>query len=86
MVNLIKVGVLLISVLSLVFVFAGANKVSICHTQSEPNHHTIVVDDNSIPAHLSHGDYMGVCIETGLEEDEKSTGNDHPKKEILRIR
>lgn len=38
--------------------------VTICHKPGTPAEHTITVDDNALPAHLAHGDYIGACITT----------------------
>jgi len=35
--------------------------VEICHKPGTPAEHTIVVDDNAVPAHLRHGDFLGDC-------------------------
>jgi hypothetical protein len=35
--------------------------VVICHKPGTPAEHTIIVDDDAVPAHLAHGDYLGRC-------------------------
>ena len=35
--------------------------VEICHKPGTPAEHEIVVDDNAVPAHLRHGDFLGPC-------------------------
>jgi hypothetical protein len=39
----------------------GHTPVTICHKPGRPAQHTIVVDDDAVPAHLAHGDYIGPC-------------------------
>lgn len=39
--------------------------VAICHKPGTPAEHTIVVDDDAVPAHLRHGDYLGACSGAG---------------------
>lgn len=38
-------------------------KVSVCHIPpgNPDNFHTIIVSENAVPAHLAHGDLLGVC-------------------------
>jgi hypothetical protein len=57
----------------LVLAFGGAyalsgaldrhTRVVICHIPpgNPENAHTIIVDDDAVPAHLAHGDYLGRC-------------------------
>jgi len=35
--------------------------VEICHKPGAPAEQTIVVDDDAVPAHLRHGDFLGPC-------------------------
>jgi len=35
--------------------------VEICHKPGTAAEHSIVVDDNAVPAHLRHGDFLGPC-------------------------
>lgn len=42
-------------------VLAGHTPVTICHKPGTPAEHTITVDDDAVPAHLAHGDYLGPC-------------------------
>ena len=39
--------------------------VEVCHKPGTPAEHTIVVDDNAVPAHLRHGDVLGSCEGSG---------------------
>jgi hypothetical protein len=39
----------------------GHTPVTICHKPGTPAEHTITVDDDAVPAHLDHGDYLGPC-------------------------
>lgn len=39
----------------------GHTPVTICHKPGTPAEHTLVVDDDAVPAHLAHGDYLGPC-------------------------
>ncbi len=47
----------------------GSTPVTICHKPGK-NGQTIVVDDNAVPAHLNHGDYLGACVVTPAEDDD----------------
>ena len=47
--------------ISLLSAFKGHTPVVICHKPGEPAEHTIIVDDDAVPAHLAHGDYLGRC-------------------------
>jgi hypothetical protein len=38
--------------------------VTICHKPGTPAEHTLVVDDDAVPAHLAHGDSLGPCAVT----------------------
>lgn len=40
---------------------AAHTPVTICHKPGTPAEHTITVDDDAVPAHLAHGDYLGPC-------------------------
>ena len=42
----------------------GHTPVTICHKPGTPAEQTEVVDDDSVPAHLAHGDYLGECQST----------------------
>jgi hypothetical protein len=35
--------------------------VTICHKPGTPAEHTLVVDDDAVPGHLGHGDFVGPC-------------------------
>ena len=37
--------------------------VVICHKPGTPAQQLIVVDDNAVPAHLRHGDFLGSCLD-----------------------
>ena len=39
----------------------GHTPVTICHKPGTPAEHTETVDDDAVPAHLDHGDYLGAC-------------------------
>jgi hypothetical protein len=45
----------------------GNNRVAICHREGNGSYHTIYVSENAVPAHLSHGDYLGPCTEIMLD-------------------
>jgi hypothetical protein len=68
--------------------FAGNNqKVMICHKGN-----TVCVDENAVPAHLAHGDYLGSCVETfaksgeiNIEESSKSGFNIYPNPATSQI-
>lgn len=38
--------------------------VTICHKPGTPAEHTLVVDDDAVPGHLGHGDFLGPCTAT----------------------
>jgi hypothetical protein len=38
--------------------------VTICHKPGTPAEQTLVVDDDAVPGHLGHGDYLGPCTDT----------------------
>ena len=42
----------------------GHTPVTICHKPGTPAEQTEVVDDDAVPAHLAHGDYLGECQST----------------------
>jgi hypothetical protein len=60
---LILIVVLLALLLPAVSMAGNPNKVEICHIPpgNPENAHTIVVDDSAVPAHLAHGDFVGIC-------------------------
>jgi hypothetical protein len=64
--NLIK-GILTASALllaagsSTLWAQRANDPVQICHKPGTPAEHEIVVDDNAVPAHLRHGDFLGPC-------------------------
>jgi len=39
--------------------------VTICHKPGTPAERTLVVDDNAVPGHLGHGDFLGTCAGGG---------------------
>jgi hypothetical protein len=39
----------------------GHSPVTICHMPGTPAEHSLTVDDDAVPAHLAHGDYLGEC-------------------------
>jgi hypothetical protein len=39
----------------------GHTPVTICHKPGTPAEKTLVVDDDAVPGHLGHGDYLGEC-------------------------
>ena len=39
----------------------GHTPVTICHKPGAPAEKTLVVDDDAVPGHLGHGDYVGTC-------------------------
>lgn len=49
---------------------AANNKVDVCHIPpgNPDNAHTINVSENSVSAHLNHGDYLGVCTTSAAAE------------------
>lgn len=49
---------------------AGGHKIAVCHIDSNPNHHSIIIDENALEDHLKHGDYLGVCEEDILKTRE----------------
>lgn len=57
--------------------------VEICHKPGTPAERTLVVDDNAVPAHLAHGDFLGACFGGGGEGpgdggEEPGGGGDGP--------
>lgn len=44
-----------------VYVLDAQGKIDVCHTPINGNAHTLNISENAIPAHLAHGDYVGVC-------------------------
>jgi hypothetical protein len=36
--------------------------VEVCHKPGTPAQQTIVVDDDAVPGHLRHGDFLGDCL------------------------
>ena len=42
--------------------------VAVCHGLGNGNSITIYVDESAVPAHLAHGDYLGVCDVPDVEE------------------
>ena len=42
----------------------GHTPVTICHKPGTPAEQTLVVDDDAVPGHLGHGDYLGACQPT----------------------
>lgn len=52
------------------------HKVAICHIPpgNPANAHTIIVSENAIPAHLAHGDALGVCDPCILNPDDPNCG------------
>jgi len=42
---------------------ANEEKVTICHIPpgNPDNRHMITVGESAVPAHVSHGDYVGTC-------------------------
>ena len=53
---------LLLSVASSTLSAQRANDpVEICHKPATPAERTLVVDDNAVPGHLRHGDFLGPC-------------------------
>ena len=47
--------------------------VTICHKPGTPAEHAIVVDDDAVPAHLDHGDYLGSCQGTTTTDTTDTT-------------
>lgn len=43
----------------------NSHKVLVCHTEPGKQTITLCVDDDAVPAHLAHGDYLGDCKLTG---------------------
>ncbi len=39
----------------------GHTPVTICHKPGTPAEKTLVVDDDAVPGHVGHGDYLGPC-------------------------
>ena len=39
----------------------GHTPVVICHKPGTPAEKTLIVDDDAVPGHLGHGDYLGAC-------------------------
>jgi len=49
------------------------HKVPICHEAGKSgNAHTITVSMNAVPAHLGHGDKMGICGGNGLYDENEN--------------
>jgi hypothetical protein len=51
----------------------GHTPVVICHEPGTPAEHTITVDDDAVPAHIAHGDYLGRCQATEPTEPQVTT-------------
>ena len=54
--------------------------VKICHMPpgNPDNEHTIVVDRESVPAHLAHGDSEGKCDDDDEASIDEGDGDDEP--------
>jgi hypothetical protein len=70
----------------------GHTPVTLCHKPGTPAEHTITVDDDAVPAHLAHGDYLGECQadedpppvdeeEPPVEEEEPPVDEEEPPTE-----
>jgi hypothetical protein len=46
------------------------NRVAICHREGNGSYHTIYVNQNAVPAHLAHGDYLGPCTQMIIDWNE----------------
>jgi hypothetical protein len=61
----VGVSVLLVLGFGGAYALSGAldrhTPVVICHRPGTLAEHTIIVDDDAVPAHLAHGDYLGRC-------------------------
>ncbi len=57
-------------------------KVAICHLPpgNVENEHTLCLPDEAIPAHLAHGDYLGVCTNDRHDGDDGDDHNDGDRK------
>jgi len=61
-------------------------KTTICHLPpgNPANAHTLCVGNEAVPAHLAHGDHLGVCLSTcppvdgGAATDDAGPGGDTP--------
>jgi hypothetical protein len=51
----------------------GHTPVTICHKPGTPAEQTITVDDDAVPAHIAHGDYLGPCQATPPTEPTVTT-------------
>src|SRR5262245_27657288 len=51
----------------------GHTPVTICHKPGTPAEQTITVDDDAVPAHMDHGDYLGSCQSTAPTEPQETT-------------
>ena len=47
----------------------GHQPVTICHKPGTPAEQTLTVDDDAVPGHLGHGDYLGACKPSPLPAD-----------------
>ena len=61
----------LVGIATVVALPAWADKVAICHFPGGDvaKMHTIAVDEEAVPAHLGHGDALGVCSGPAAEAD-----------------
>src|SRR5687767_8378779 len=51
----------------------GHTPVTICHKPGTPAEQTLVVDDDAVPGHLGHGDYLGACTTPTTPPTEEPT-------------
>src|SRR5262245_54274661 len=73
----LAVSILLVMGFGAAYAVSGALKghtpATICHKPGTPAEHTITVDDDAVPAHLAHGDYLGPCQPTEPTEPQETT-------------
>lgn len=56
----------------------GHDPVTICHKPGTPAEQTLVVDDDAVPGHLGHGDYLGACQTEEPPPDNGGVGEESP--------
>ncbi len=58
-------------------------KVTVCHLPpgNVENEHTLCLPDEAIPAHLAHGDYLGVCADDGDHDSDSRKNGERDKQD-----